>query len=136
MKINAYLAFNGQCKAAFEFYAQCLNAKIVAMMTHANTPMASHVPPGWQDKIIHARLMVDDQVLMGSDSPPDRYEKPQGISVTVNIKEPAEAERVFHALEQGGTVSMPIQETFWAVRFGMLVDKFGIPWMINCEKAM
>jgi PhnB protein len=72
---------------------------------------------------------------MGSDAPPERYEKPQGFFVSLGIKEPAEAERVFHALSEKGTVLMPIGETFWAMRFGMVVDQFGIPWMINCEKA-
>ena len=73
---------------------------------------------------------------MGSDTPPDDYEKPRGFSVTLQIKTPEEADRVFQALAESGTVKMPIQETFWATRFGMLVDKFGIPWMINCEKPM
>jgi PhnB protein len=135
MQINPYLNFNGQCEAAFKFYEKALRGKIIAMMTHAQTPMAEKAPPDWQNKIIHARLTVGDQVLMGSDAPPGRYEKPGGIFVTLGIKDPAEAERVFHALAEGGTVSMPIQETFWAVRFGMLVDKFGTPWMVNCEKA-
>ncbi|MBV9687397.1 MAG: VOC family protein, partial [Alphaproteobacteria bacterium] len=75
-----------------------------------------------------------DEVLMGSDAPPERYEGAKGFSVTINIENAAGAERVFHALAQNGTVQMPIQETFWATRFGMLVDQFGTPWMINCEK--
>jgi PhnB protein len=73
---------------------------------------------------------------MGSDSPLDRFEKMQGFSVTLNIKEPKDAERVFDALAEGGTVRMPLEETFWAVKFGMLTDRFGTPWMINCEKPM
>jgi PhnB protein len=79
--------------------------------------------------------MVGDKILMGSDAPPDRYKPMQGFSVTLGIDEPAEADRVFHALSEGGSVTMPIQETFWARRFGMLVDRFGTPWMINCEKT-
>ena len=71
---------------------------------------------------------------MGSDAPPERYEEPKGFSVTVGLDKPADAERVFNALAEKGTVRMPIQETFWALRFGLLVDKFGIPWMVNCEK--
>ena len=74
-------------------------------------------------------------VLMGSDAPPDRYEKPQGFSVTLNLDTPEEAERIFEALSEKGTLHMPLQETFWAVRFGMLVDQFDIPWMIDCQKA-
>jgi PhnB protein len=133
MQVNPYLLFNGQCEAAFKFYATCLGGKIEAMMPHEGTPAAEHVPPEWRKKILHASLRVGDTVLMASDCPPDRYKKPEGFSVTLQIKQPAEAERVFHALAENGTVEMPIQETFWAARFGMLVDQFGIPWMINCE---
>jgi PhnB protein len=135
MQLNPYLLFNGQCEAAFRFYERCLGGKIVAMMPHAGTPAEGQVPPEWREKIIHARLVVGDQVLMGSDAPPDHFEKPQGFSVTLGIDNPVEAERVFNALAENGTVRMPIQPTFWAERFGMLVDRFGIPWMINCEKS-
>jgi PhnB protein len=133
--LNPYLIFNGQCEAAFRFYEQCLGAKIVAMMTHAGTPAEAQVPAEWRNQILHARLAVGDAVLMGSDAPPDRYEIPKGFSVSLQVKDPAEAERLFQALAENGTVQMPIQKTFWAARFGMLVDKFGIPWMINCEQA-
>jgi PhnB protein len=134
MQLNPYLTFNGQCEAAFKFYAQCLGGKIEAMMPHAGTPAEEHVPVEWRDKIMHARLAVGDGVLMGSDAPPERYEKPRGFSVSLQIKDPAQAERAFHALAEGGAVQMPIQPTFWAARFGMLVDRFGTPWMINCDK--
>jgi PhnB protein len=133
--LNPYLIFNGQCEAAFRFYEQCLGAKIVAMMTHAGTPAEAQVPAEWRNQILHARLAVGDAVLMGSDAPPDRYEIPKGFSVSLQVKDPAEAERLFQALAENGTVQMPIQKTFWAARFGMLVDKFGVPWMINCEQA-
>jgi PhnB protein len=134
MQLNTYLNFNGQCKAAFEFYEQCLEGKIVAMMTHGDSPIASKFSPEWKDKIMHARLVVKDQTLMGSDAPPEHYQKPQGFSVALILKDAGKAERVFSALAKNGKVQMPLQETFWAVRFGMLVDQFGIPWMINCEK--
>ena len=134
MKLNPYLLFHGDCEAAFKFYEKCLGGKIVAMMTHEQTPAAGQVPPEWRSKIIHARLIIGDQVLMGSDAPPDHQEDKKGFSVSVNIEQPAEAERVFHALAEKGTVRMPIGPTFWALRFGMLVDQFGTPWMINCEK--
>ena len=134
MQLNPYLTFNGQCEAAFKFYEQCLGGKIEAMMPHAGTPAEEHVPVEWRDKIMHARLAVGDGVLMGSDAPPERYEKPRGFSVSLQVKDPAQAERAFHALAEGGAVQMPIQPTFWAARFGMLVDRFGTPWMINCDK--
>ena len=135
MQLNPYLTFNGQCEAAFKFYEKCLGGKIEAMLTHEGTPAEQHVPPEWRKKILHARLTVGDQVLMASDAPPDRYEKPKGFSVSLNVNAPAEAERIFHALAENGKVQMPLEQTFWAIRFGMLVDRFGIPWMINCEQA-
>lgn len=134
MQVNAYIMFSGQCEAAFRFYAKCLGGTIEAMLPHEGTPAADHVPAAWRQKIMHARLRLGDGVLMGSDAPPPYQEKPQGFSVALHFKEPAEAERAFHALAEGGTVRMPIAETFWATRFGMLVDPFGIPWMINCPR--
>ncbi|HEV3256038.1 MAG TPA: VOC family protein [Gemmataceae bacterium] len=135
MQLNPYLTFNGRCEAAFKFYERCLGGKIETMMTHAGTPAEQHVPSEWRNKILHARLVVGDDVLMGSDAPPDHYEQPKGFSVSLQIKAPGDAERIFHALAENGTVQMPLQQTFWAARFGMLVDQFGIPWMVNCEQA-
>lgn len=135
MQLTTYLNFDGQCEAAFKFYEQCLGGKIEEMHTHGETPAAEHVSSEWQDKIMHARLVVGDGVLMGSDAPPEHYEEAKGFSVSLQIDDVDDAERIFHALAEGGTVRMPIQETFWAARFGMLVDRFGIPWMVNCEQA-
>jgi PhnB protein len=134
MQINPYLLFTGQCEEAFKFYEKLLGGKIEMIMTHEGTPAAAQVPAEWLKKILHARIVVGGHVLMGSDAPPGRQEKPQGFSVSLSVKEPAEAERLFQALAENGAVRMPIQETFWAKRFGMLVDRFGIPWMVNCEK--
>jgi PhnB protein len=134
MRLNPYLAFNGQCEAAFKFYEKCLNGKIVFIMPHAGSPIENQVPKEWRNKILHATLQVGDQVLQGADAPPDHYKKPQGFCVTINIQDTAEAERTFRALSENATVQMPLQETFWAARFGMLIDQFGIPWMINCGK--
>jgi PhnB protein len=93
------------------------------------------VPADWQELIMHARLVSEDAVLMGGDAPPDRYSPTKGVCISIQVDEPAKAERIFNALSDGATVEMPIQETFWAVRFGMLTDRFGTPWMVNCEKA-
>jgi PhnB protein len=133
MKLNPYLSFNDECEAAFKFYEQCLGGKIDSMMTYGDSPMAEQTPPEKLDKIMHVSLMVGDTVLMGSDAPPQMFEKPQGFSVSLVFDNVAEAERIFHALAENGTVQMPIQETFWAARFGMVVDRFGTPWMINCD---
>lgn len=135
MHLNSYLNFKGECETAFKFYEKCLGGKIVGMMTHGDSPMAGQVPPDWAKEIMHARLVVGDQALMGSDAPPDRYQAPQGFYVSISVPTPADADRVFNALAEKGAVQMPIQKTFWSARFGMLVDRFGIPWMVNCEQA-
>jgi PhnB protein len=135
MQLNPYLTFSGQCEAAFKFYEKVLGGKIEAMMTYGSSPMAEQTQPQWRNKIMHARVSVGDKMLMASDAPPDRYEAMKGIMVTLGIDDPGEAERIFGALSEKGTVQMAIQETFWATRFGMLVDQFGTPWMVNCEKA-
>jgi PhnB protein len=134
--LNPYLLFNGQCEAAFKFYERCLGGKLEMMLRHGESPMAQQLPPEWRDRIMHARLVVGDKVLMGSDAPPDHYEEPRGFSVSIGIDDPGKAERIFQAMAEKGTVRMPLQQTFWALRFGMLVDQFGIPWMVNCEEPV
>jgi PhnB protein len=134
MQVNPYLMFDGRCAEAFKFYEQCLGARTEVMMTARGTPMEQQAPADRLDKIMHGRFAIGSQILMASDAPPDGYEAPRGFSICLGFAEAAEAERAFHALADGGTVQMAIQETFWAVRFGMLVDRFGIPWMINCER--
>ena len=135
MQLNAYLNFNGDCQAAFKFYEKCLGGTIVAMQTHGDSPMADKVPAGWRDRILHARLEVGDAALMGADAPPEHYQKPQGLYVSLSVAKPEDAERIFKALSENGTVQMAIQRTFWSLRFGMLVDRFGTPWMVNCNQA-
>jgi len=134
MQINPYLNFNGQCETALKFYEKSLGGKIAFKTTYGESPMAKDTPKECLNHILHARFMVGANVLMASDCPPDRYDEPKGISITINIDTTEEAERIFAVLSEKGKVCMPIQETFWAQRFGMLVDQFGIPWMINCEK--
>ena len=135
MKINPYLIFNGDCKAAFTFYAESLNGNIEVMLTFGETPAGDQVPKDLHNLIIHTRLAVGDQAIMGSDTTPDRpTDEMSGCSISLNVDNIAEAERVFAALSDGGNVQMPLETTFWAARFGMLVDRFGVSWMINCEK--
>jgi len=135
MLLNPYLSFNGQCETAFKFYERVLGGKIVAMMTYAGSPMEDQTASEWRNKIMHARLSVGDEVLMGSDAPPNCYQEMKGICVTLGIDDPNDAERIFDALSENGTMQLPIQKTLWAARFGMLVEQFGTPWMINCEQA-
>ncbi len=132
MEMHAYLNFKGECETAFQFYEKTLGGKIEAIFRFGGTPMVDQAPPGWADKVMHASMTVGGQVLMGSDAPPGQYEAPKGTSLSLNTADVAEAERVFGQLSEGGTVTLPLQETFWAARFGMLTDKFGVPWMINC----
>jgi PhnB protein len=135
MQLNPYLFFNGQCEAAFKFYEQHLGGRIEAMIPHAGTPAEGSVSPEWRDKIMHARMSLGSTLLMASDAPPDRSDGAmRGFTVNLGIDDPQEAERIFNKLAENGTIRMPIQQTFWALRFGMLVDQFGTPWMINCEE--
>jgi PhnB protein len=134
MELNPYLLFDGNCEEAFRFYEKVLGGKIEAMVPHGDTPAADGVAPEWRNKIIHARLKVGNTVLMASDAPPDRREAMKGFCVSLNVDNPVDAEFIFGALAEHGTVRMPIQETFWALRFGMVVDRFGTPWMVNCQK--
>jgi uncharacterized protein YndB with AHSA1/START domain/uncharacterized glyoxalase superfamily protein PhnB len=134
MQLNAYLHFDGNCEEAFRFYEQAAGGVIEMRSTFGESPMAAQMP-AMKDKIVQARMRIGDQILMGSDSPPDRFQKPQGFSLSLGCRTNAEAERVFQALSAGGQVHMPLAQSFFAERFGMLVDKFGIPWMVICEKS-
>ncbi|MBB2200970.1 VOC family protein [Gluconacetobacter tumulisoli] len=136
MKINAYVfAFNGRCPEAFAFYHAALGGKITAMVPFADTPMAGSIPADQHDRICHATLTVGDQVLMGSDGMPDRTVTPAGFSISVTADTAEEVGRIFTALSDGGSVTMPVQQTFWAPQFGMLVDRFGVSWMVGCDAA-
>jgi PhnB protein len=133
MQLQPYLMFNGQCKEAFQFYERVLGGKIEMMTTFGDAPPGAGGTPESRDLIMHVRLVVGDAVLMGSDSPPQYYEKPQGISVSISVKDVSEGERIFNALAEGGKVNMQFSKTFWSPGFGMAVDRFGTPWMVNCE---
>lgn len=138
MKLNPQiqLAFNGQCEAAFRFYEQHLNGSITFMLTWGNSPMKANAPPGWDAKILHATLKIGNAVITGADVVPGGYQQPKGFELVLQMDDSVAAERVFQALAEKGKIVTPLQETFWAGRFGMLVDQFGIPWSINCEKAV
>ena len=133
MDIVTYLSFDGQCETAFRHYEKILRGKILMMVRNADVPPGTPVAPGTGNRIMHARLSVGGRLLMGGDAPPQFASKPQGFCTSIMVSEPAEAERIFRELAKGGQVNMPIGPTFWAERFGMLIDKFGIPWMVNCE---
>ena len=135
MQLATYLLFDGTCGEAFRLYESVLGGKIDFIQTHGESPMKDQTPPDWRDKVMHVSMTVGGQVLMGSDAPPGHFQKPQGYSVSIGLDDPAEAERIFNALAEGGTVNMPLQKTFWAEAFGMLVDRYGTPWMVNCQQG-
>lgn len=138
MHINPYLFFHGHCEEAFAFYAKVLGGKVVEQHRYADMPpqtgeheggMSKEQIDRLKDQIMHATLQVDDQLIMGSDTPGE--EAIGGVKITLNFKDPADGKTIFDALSDGGTIEMPYQKTFWAEGFGMLTDKFGVPWMIN-----
>jgi PhnB protein len=136
MKFNVYLHFKDNCAEAFKFYGDVLGLKPPMMFTYGQSPMAEQTPPGMRDKVMHTRIQIGDQVIMGSDTPPGMDAPMGGFTVNIAVDTPEEAERIFKALSQGGNIVMDIQETFWAKRYGMFTDRFGVPWMVNCEKPM
>lgn len=133
MHINTHLNFNGDCTKAFKFYEQVLGGKIVFSMTWGEMPGADQFPAETHSRIMHINLKVGEQSIIGADSPPDRYEAPKGMNVAVHVKDKSEGERIFKLLSEGGKVNMPFEQTFWSPGFGMCVDRFGIPWMVNTE---
>ena len=132
MKIHAYLMFDGQCEAAFNRYAEVFGGKL-ELMRYADSPEDMEVPAEYQQRVMHVCLTVGEQLLMASDNLPQYpYEGIKGCSVSLQVDSVPEAERLYEALSAGGSVQMELQATFWATRFAMLTDRFGVSWMINC----
>jgi PhnB protein len=132
MKMNTYVNFSGSCAEAFRYYEKHLGAKVGTMMTHGQSPDQSRVKPEWKDSVLHARISIGDTELMAADIP--NAEPMRSAYLTLTVDSDIEAERVFAALSDGGRVLMPIQETFFASRFGQVRDRFGINWMILHER--
>jgi PhnB protein len=131
MIASTYLMFKGNCEEAFKYYAKVTGGTIETMLTHKGTPAERDTPADWQNKIIHARLKIGDTLLLASDAPPGRQHKDVGgFCISLEVDTPADADRIFSGLADGGTVGMPIAETFFANKFGMLTDRFGTPWMV------
>jgi PhnB protein len=129
--LNPYLFYSGNCEAAFKYYEKVLGGKIEVMLRSEEAPESMPPTPGMEKKIMHGRMVIDGNVLMASDAPPQHFHKPQGFAVSLTVADPAEAERKFNALCEGGTVNMPFGKTFFSKGFGMCLDQFGIPWMVN-----
>lgn len=138
MKLSTYLTFDGQAREAFTFYQQVLGGTL-EMMTFAQAPEAEHFPAEHRERIMHVCLTLDDYRLMASDTMPGMdcgsgtYEGIKGCSISLHPESVAEGERLFAGLSAGGQVVMPMEKTFWAERFGMFTDRFGVSWMVNCE---
>jgi PhnB protein len=135
-QLDAYLFFDGNCAEAMRFYERTLGGKIEMMMTHGESPMRDQTPPGSADRILHASLSLDGRMLMASDAMVGTpYEGMKNFSLSLLYPTVAEARRVFDALAEGGQVRMPMEKTFWAEIFGMLVDRYGTPWMVSGPMA-
>jgi PhnB protein len=132
MKLYTYVNYAGNCQEAFRFYEQHLGGKIIMMMTHGQGPNANDGPPNWKDAILHARIDLADTILMGADIP--KAQPMRSAYLTLIVSSPEEAERIYATLADGGEVFMPMAETFFAVRFAQLRDKFGTSWMIIHER--
>ena len=130
--LNPYLFYNGNCEAAFKYYEKVLGGKIEFLMRADEGPADMNPSPGNEKKIMHARMSIGAQILMASDAPPDHFHKPQGFAVSLTVADLVEAEKKFKALAEGGVENMPFGKTFFSKGFGMCVDQFGTPWMVNC----
>jgi PhnB protein len=135
MEVNPYLSFDGQCEAAFTFYARVMGGQVGTIFRYAGTPLTHQVPADWHDKVMHGSVTVGGMELMGADVAPDGYQAPKGFSLSINLTDSSEAERIFQELGAGGQIVMPLEKTFWADRFGMVVDRFGMSWTINCGSS-
>jgi len=131
---TAYLQFDGRCAEALAFYAEVLGGRVIMMSKYSDAPPNSAMPPVPAHWIMHGRLSwPHGGMLMGSDGGMEPYAGIKGVGLNVNCADVAQGEKVFHALAAGGTVKMPFSATFWSPGFGMLVDRFGVPWMVNVE---
>ena len=133
MQMHPYVSFNGDCEAAFAFYERSLGGQLGPLFRYAGSPMAGVETVDWSNKVMHASITIGNQLLQGADVPPGQYEPPKGFSLSLQMKSTDEAERIFRDLAERGRVVLPLEQTFWADRFGIVVDQFGVPWLINCE---
>lgn len=131
MQMTPYLNFTGQCREAFEFYAKVLRGEITATMSYGESPMSDEMPPESHDQVMHTHVIAQGAQLMGADGPPPEDGTGHGMWVALNVDTAEEAERIFEAFSEGADIKMPMEKTFWAERFGMLIDRFGTAWIIN-----
>jgi PhnB protein len=136
MQVQPYLFFNGRCEEALTFYHDAVGAEVTALMRYKecpDTPPPGTLPPNSANKVMHAAVRIGDTTVLASDGHCQGQPSFQGLSLTVNVADEAEADRVFNALSDGGKVTMPLGKTFFSPRFGMLTDRFGLGWMVIAE---
>lgn len=134
MKMNTYVNFAGRCAEAFRYYEKHLGAKVGMVMTHAQAPGPSPVRPDWKDAVLHGRISIGETELMAADIP--NAEPMRSAYLTLRVDTDGDAQRVFSALSDGGQILMPMEETYFASRFGQVRDRFGVNWMILCERPL
>lgn len=134
MEANIHLTFKGQCEEAFNFYQDVFGGKITLMLSYGNSPDGVRTPPEWKDKIVHANLEIGNTEISGVDILPEDYQPPQGFFALLEVEGASQTKQIFEALSKDGTIKMPLQKTFWSAYFGVVVDRFGIPWEINCTQ--
>jgi PhnB protein len=134
VKLYTYLNYGGNCRQAFEFYAEHLGGTITMLMTHGEGPNSANLPPERKRDVLHARMDLGDTTLLGADVPPERFQPMRSAYLSLSLDGSAEAERIFALLAEGGEIFMPMQETFFAHRFAMLRDRFGTSWMLLHER--
>ncbi|HET9440909.1 MAG TPA: VOC family protein [Longimicrobiales bacterium] len=135
MKLHIYLNYGGNCRQAFEFYAQHLGGNITEITTHGEVGDTSQLPADWGNAVLHARIEIGGNVVMGADIPPDRFQPMRSAYLTLMTEGVEEAERIYALLSDGGQIFMPMEETFFAKRFAMLRDRFGTSWMLLHQQA-
>lgn len=132
-QVEPYLVFNGNCAEALAFYQQALGAQVDMIHRFKDSPDPSMCPPGLGDKIMHVSFRVGNNRLMASDGQCQPGQGFSGFHLSIGLKDEARAEQIFAKLSDGGKVQMPLTKTFWAPKFGMVTDRFGVSWMINVE---
>lgn len=133
IQFHAYIYFKGECEAAFKLYERAFGAKVELLERYGDALRDPPVPEHWKNKIVRGHLRIGDSVVRASDPPAEMYVKPHGTRLSLTINNVAEAERAFAALAEGGVVHLPFQRMSPSTRFGMLADRYGMPWMITCE---
>jgi len=133
MRLSPHLCFDGQCREAMQLYQSILGGTLQTMLTYGESPMASSTDSRCHDRIVHATLVLDEVELTGADLLPGAYQRPQGFFVTLTVGGIDRAGEIFRQLSHGGTTKVPFEKTFWSPGFGVLVDRFGIPWEINTD---